>query len=146
MGTKKRNSMVMWIVTAVTLCVCGIVMVVSYFRIMDARERVRASNDLKLLGLAYHRYEVANGTSPQSYEELAKFARTNNLELPPGAANATVVWGADTQEGEAVLGHTPASNGTDVMVLYANGSVKQETRATFEQAKKATPRQVSRKW
>jgi hypothetical protein len=146
MDEKKRPPAWLWIIVVVVLLGCGSVMVNSYFRILDAQARMRVSNDVKMVGLAYHQFQEANNRPPRSFDELAKFAQGKNPGLTDGAANVTVIWGAgmgslnkDGPADEVVLGHAPAPNGKDVIVLYVDGSVKEETEATFSQAKKASP-------
>jgi hypothetical protein len=146
MEEKKRPPVWLWAIVTVVLLGCGSVMVNSFFRIQEAKARMQVSNDVKAVGAAYHQFQDANSRPPRSFDELAKFSQEKGNALTTGAANVTVIWGAgvgnlnkDGPPGEVVLGHAPALDGKDVVVLYVDGSVKQETAETFSHAKKATP-------
>ena len=143
MAEKKRTPVWVWAATAVVLVTCGAITVQNYFRTTN---RAEALNTVKMVGLAYHQFQETNNRPPRSFDELAKFAQTKSINLPPGAADVTVIWGAgigslnkDGPGGEVVLGYLPASGKKDVFVLYADGSVKQEPEATFFRAKFAIP-------
>jgi hypothetical protein len=107
----------------------------------DAAQRARSTNDLKELGLTYHKFVLTEGRPPKSYAEL-----NQKYPMSPGCERATVYWGADVAgpdvvAGDTILGYLPtrlSSGGT--LAVYCDGSVRELSQQQFDAAPKAKPR------
>jgi hypothetical protein len=111
------------------------------WKVENARNRVKASNDLKQIAVAYHQFQDTEGRPPKSYEELTK-----KYPLPAECAQATVYWGAgvgpkckDGPTSDVILGHLPNPGSKGVLAMYCDGSVKAITDEEFNSAIKAKP-------
>lgn len=110
-------------------------------KVQNAQNRVKASNNLKEIAIAYHNFQDTEGRPPKSYEELTK-----KYPLPSECGQATVFWGAgaggmckDGAAGDVILGHLPNPGAKGVLAMYCDGSVRAITDEEFKSAAKAKP-------
>ena len=110
---------------------------------LPAVDRQAAIRDLKQLGLAYHNYHDTNGKGPAKPADLLPFA-DNNAKLIGNVESGYYVLFLNVNfirltdgTSNTVLGYAwnaPADGG---VVLFADGQVKQVSKADFAAAPKA---------
>lgn len=142
-----RQSIKLRLFNSIMLFVFSIMMIACgnpITKVRNAARRSEVSNDLKLLGLAYHMFNDSEQKPPMSFSDLEP-----HMDGVPASKyqGVTIFWGApvydkDSKFGtsEQVLAYAPVIDGV-IPTLFLDGSVKMLPPAELEAAPKAKPKQ-----
>jgi hypothetical protein len=100
----------------------------------EAAQRQNMSNNLKMLGIAYHNCHDTNMKGPSGWAEAQQFGLPAEAQQQLEAAGYTVVWGlkmAEAKQGTSntIIAHQPNAATEGGLVLLLDGSAQQLTAA-----------------
>jgi hypothetical protein len=112
----------------------------------SAAQRMKRSNQLKLIGLAYHDYYDSFAKGPSGPEDLKNYMEGGN-DAHQALVNGdfVVIWNVRIPEmvggtGSTVLGYEKDVPSKGGLVLMGDASVQQMSADEFKNAPKATPK------
>ncbi len=112
----------------------------------SAAQKVKRSNQLKQIGLAYHNYIDAFGQAPTKVDDLKNYMEGGN-DAYKAMANGdyVVLWGVSIPEMTAGASNTVLGYEKDVptkggLVLMGDAFVREMSADEFKNAPKATPK------